>query len=177
MGGTRAFWDNPLLRVMLLYFKRWIKLILVPATECLVFFLPWLLSINIVLGFEMMKNEGCKSLAPQSQGLVYLWIWHSPPWHLWTRGCLVRGGVLCYVQMLHLALVERQSLPSSVWYCCILLCLLLVFKTNQVKYKFPIMCIIKHEQKWALWTLEYLTVVYEQILNSFLLCCSVERTE
>lgn len=39
------------------------------------------------------------------------------------------------------------------------------------------MCIIKHEQRWALWVLEYLTVAYEQILSLFLSFSNVERTE
>lgn len=38
------------------------------------------------------------------------------------------------------------------------------------------MCIIKHEQK-ALWTLEYLTVPYEQILSLLLSFCSVKKPE
>lgn len=45
-------------------------------------------------------------------------------------------------------------------------CLLLAF-TTKPKYRFPVLCVIKHQQKLALWTSEYLVIACEQLLMFF----------
>lgn len=141
----------------------------------------FLLEVIIVYKYcpRVWKDEKwwCLVLALQSLGL---WLWS---WSWWTQGCLWGRDCVPLPGECFISPLERDSpcaasvlsLSSAVAFPC----LLLVFKTKP-KYRFPVLCVRKHQQKLVLWTSEYLVIAREQILMFFHLvvckehwCCAV----